>query len=119
MDWLCDVLALPSTAAIASSFDAGSGRLSLSGVASLVAYQAALRTVTYRSTSLNPDRPANSRMCALAVVDNSGNLYPVYSFRFGVTAVNSAPVVSAINNAYVSGGWTDFGGTDATVLAKW
>ena len=49
-----DVLAMPVTAGIGSSFDALTGTLTLTGSATVAAYQAALRTVTYFNGSTAP-----------------------------------------------------------------
>ncbi|MDR4989229.1 MAG: DUF2341 domain-containing protein, partial [Bacteroidales bacterium] len=49
-----DVLAFPGHAGISGSWDSGTGILSLSGTASVAAYQQALRLVTYENTSANP-----------------------------------------------------------------
>ena len=55
-----DVLAMPVTAGIGSSYDSATGTLTLTGPASPAAFQAALRTVTYRNTSSNPSPPTRT-----------------------------------------------------------
>jgi Ca2+-binding RTX toxin-like protein len=60
-----DVLAFTDTATISGHFDAGTGTLTLTGTDSEASYQAALRTVTYSSTS---DSPA-TRTIAFQVTD--------------------------------------------------
>ena len=49
-----DLLAFNNTATINGSWNAATGTLSLSGVDTLADYQAALRSVTYVDSSLNP-----------------------------------------------------------------
>ncbi|MEY2442547.1 MAG: hypothetical protein QOJ46_1973, partial [bacterium] len=49
-----DILALPAQPAITAVFDAPTGTLTLSGAATVAAYEAALRAVTYRNSSDDP-----------------------------------------------------------------
>jgi len=49
-----DVLAFTDTATITGSWDAGNGKLTLTGTDTLAHYQAALRAVTYANTSVSP-----------------------------------------------------------------
>ena len=49
---------MPLTFGIGSAYDAATGTLTLTGPASPAAFQAALRTVTYRNTSSNPSTAA-------------------------------------------------------------
>ena len=46
---------------ITASYDAGTGTLTLSGTATAAAYQAALRAVTYRNTSSEPEHRDRGR----------------------------------------------------------
>ena len=55
-----DVLACGSCGGIAASFTAATGTLSLTGTASVAAYQAALRSVTYVNTSQAPSTAART-----------------------------------------------------------
>ena len=50
-----DVLSFIDTAGISGSWNAATGELTLTGTATIAAYEAALRTVSYQNTSDNPD----------------------------------------------------------------
>ncbi|WP_372790553.1 Ig-like domain-containing protein, partial [Paraconexibacter sp.] len=65
-----DLLALPAQPAITGVFTPGDGTLALSGTATVAAYQAALRAVTYRNTSDTPD--AAPRTVTFAARDATG-----------------------------------------------
>lgn len=62
-----DVLAFPGAAGITGSWEASTGKLTLTGSATLAAYQAALRSVTYANLSDNP--PAGTRTATIVVND--------------------------------------------------
>jgi hypothetical protein len=64
-----DVLAFVNTATIAGTFDAKTGKLTLTGNDSVAAYQAALRAVTYQNVSATPS-PAK-RTVAFKVYDGA------------------------------------------------
>ena len=61
-----DFLALPATPDIAAVFDAGTGTLTLTGDATVEQYQAALRAVTFRTTS------AAAKPLTVTVSDDTG-----------------------------------------------
>jgi hypothetical protein len=92
-----DVLGFTNTAKIFGTYT--NGVLTLSGTATPAEYQAALRTVTYRSTSDNP--PATKRLL-WQVTDSPtpGASSTVATSTISITAVNDAPVV------YLGGGTT-------------
>lgn len=54
-----DVLAMPTTSGITASYSTSTGVLTLSGVATVAQYEAALRTVTYRNTNGTSPSTAN------------------------------------------------------------
>lgn len=90
-----DKLMFTNTAAIVGSIDAASGTLTLTGTASQAAYQAAIRSITYRDKSANPNTTART----LSVTVNDGalasNTSNTLSQTVAVKAVNTAPVVTA------------------------
>ncbi|MEZ5658203.1 MAG: hypothetical protein R3E83_06635 [Burkholderiaceae bacterium] len=94
-----DVLAFANTANITGSWNAATGVLTLTGVDSLSAYQAALRSVTYQNTSDNPS--AANRTIAFAVDDGAGanSASNVLTRDITVATVNDAPVLAAIEAA--------------------
>ena len=67
-----DVLAFTDTRAIAGSWNAGTGTLTLTGSALATDYEAALRSVTYQNT--NATSPSiDTRMLSVAVTDDLGS----------------------------------------------
>jgi hypothetical protein len=86
-----DVLTFATQAGITGLYDAQAGVLSLSGTATVAQYQAALRTITYHSTSDNPSTGARS--VEFVVNDGAANS-PATAKPLVVTPVNDAPVVT-------------------------
>ena len=87
-----DLLAFTNTAAITGSWDASSGILTLSGVASVADYQAALRAVTYVNTSDDPSTLART----VTFVVNDGSADSNLAGRtINVVSVNDAPVITS------------------------
>jgi hypothetical protein len=87
-----DVLAFSNTATITGSFDAGTGKLTLTGSDTVAHYQAALASVTYVNTSDNPSGAART----VTVVTNDGALNSTaVTDTINVTPVNDAPVATA------------------------
>ena len=64
-----DVLGFVNTASISGVYNAGTGVLTLSGTDTLANYQAALRSVTYSSTSEDPTATSASRTIDWQVTD--------------------------------------------------
>ena len=98
-----DRLAVNTPAGITSTYDGATGVLTLSGAASVAAYQAALELVTYGSTSVNPGAGGTnlSRTITWSVSDGTGPGSATSTVSFGVTP----PVVTAGASAsYTSGG---------------
>jgi large repetitive protein len=85
-----DILAMPVTPGIGSAFNALTGTLTLTGSATVAAYQAALRTVTYFNGSNNPSQAA--RTVAWTVNDGTANSNTATS-TINVVAVNDPPIV--------------------------
>ena len=73
------------------SYDAGTGLLLLTGEASAADYQAALRTVTYESTSENP---SGTKPVSFEVSDTEGNLSPGAVRSINLNGANDRPVVN-------------------------
>ncbi|QTA82016.1 HYR domain-containing protein [Desulfonema limicola] len=93
-----DVLAFTDAAPITGSFDSGTGILTLTGSDTLANYQAALRAVTYKNTSENPD--TTTRTLTFTVNDGaSDSNQPTRDIN--ITAENDAPVLAALEAAAV------------------
>jgi hypothetical protein len=102
-----DKLAMPGdisslTGITASTYNSGTGVLTLSGRATLAKYQQALRAITYTNTSTNPTNSGGSlsRGIQLTVTDaNSDGLGAQTSLTSNVTItldpINAAPALSA------------------------
>src|SRR5207344_1680979 len=92
-----DVLAFANTAAITGTWNAVTGTMTLTGVTTLANYQAALRAVTYQNTNNNTPS-ASTRTVSFIVNDGALNSNTV-TRNIGVTPVNDAPVLAAIEGA--------------------
>jgi VCBS repeat-containing protein len=88
-----DQLGFSNTAAITGSFNASTGVLSLSGSASLASYQAALRSVTFSSSSDSPTASAANRTISWCVNDggSANGLSAIATSTVSITPVNDAP----------------------------
>ncbi|MBL0743119.1 tandem-95 repeat protein [Chryseolinea lacunae] len=92
-----DVLAFANAFGITGSFNSTTGILTLTGVASLSDYEAALRSVTYENTNhLAPS--TTTRAVAFRVNDGSGNSNTMIR-NITIAVVNDAPVLAAIESA--------------------
>jgi hypothetical protein len=87
-----DVIGFTNQNGITGSWNAGTATLTLSGSASVAAYQAALRSVTYTDGS---DDPTTASRTVLLTVSDSGASSATVSRSITVTAVNNAPTISA------------------------
>ena len=95
-----DVLSFVNTASITGSYNAGTGVLSLTGTDTLANYQAALRSVTYSSTSEDPTATSASRTIGWRVTDANADgtgaqTSLVVTSTVNLTALADAPVVTA------------------------
>jgi hypothetical protein len=95
-----DALNFTNQNGITGSYDSSTGILTLSGAASVADYQAALRTITFSSSSQNPTSfgADTSRTISWTVNDGSSDSTAVTS-TVAVTAVDSAPVVGGAGNS--------------------
>ncbi|MBN1416062.1 MAG: T9SS type A sorting domain-containing protein [Bacteroidales bacterium] len=94
-----DVLTFTGYGGISGSWNAGTGILSLSGIASIENYQATLRSITYRNTSENPS--SVKRIVSFTVYD--GLYYSnTVSRDITVTPVNNPPVLAAISSTSIN-----------------
>jgi VCBS repeat-containing protein len=89
-----DVLSFTPALGIASSFNSGTGTLTLSGTSSVANYQTALRNVKYTNTSDDPTTA--SRSVAFQVTDGT-DASNIVSSTINVTAVNDAPTALAFS----------------------
>jgi len=98
-----DVLSFTPVGSISGGWNSVTGTLSLSGVDSKANYETALRSVTYENTNtVNPS--TLSRTITFTVNDGTANSN-TQSRNINVTAVNSPPVLSAIEASPV--GYTE------------
>lgn len=95
-----DVLTFVNQAGITGSYNATTGELALTGEATLADYQAALRSVTYHSTSANPTGTAPSRTIRFTASD--GDLTGSATSTINVTGINDAPVIAEGDEATVN-----------------
>jgi uncharacterized delta-60 repeat protein len=86
-----DVLGFTDTANITGSWDAGAGALTLSGVASVAEYQAALRSVTYLNTSENPSIAVRT---VEFVVDDGALASAAATRQVQVVSINDEPATA-------------------------
>jgi VCBS repeat-containing protein len=91
-----DALAFTAANGITGTYDSTTGKLTLTGTATVAQYQAALQTVTYSSTNDNPTTVSATRTLTWQVNDGSGtaNLSNNATSTINVTAVNDAPVLT-------------------------
>jgi VCBS repeat-containing protein len=87
-----DVLGFADQNGIAGSYDAATGVLTLTGLASLADYQSALRSVTYFNASDNPS--AAGRTVSFQV-DDGGGLVGLGDVGVTVLPVNDAPAIAS------------------------
>ncbi len=109
-----DTLAFTDQNGITGSWNAGTQVLTLSGTATLAQYQAALRTITYATTSHDP--AAGNRTVQVVVSDGALSSSP-NSVTVNVTPVNDAPSVTAATGSvsYTEGGAAAAVGSGLTV----
>jgi hypothetical protein len=86
-----DVLSYAGGSGITATWDGNAGALTLSGVATVAQYQAALRSVTYVNVSENPDTSA--RAVRFLVNDGQADSAPA-SRAVSIGAVNDPPVAA-------------------------
>jgi FG-GAP-like repeat/Bacterial cadherin-like domain/FG-GAP repeat len=88
-----DVLGFTSSGGITGTYDAAIGELLLAGIASLSAYQAVLRSVTYSNTSENPDTTTRG-----LIFDASDGIVrrDIVTNQVTVNSVNDAPALAGV-----------------------
>ncbi len=98
-----DNLGFTTQNGITGSYNSGTAVLTLSGSASVVNYQAALRSVTFSSSSHNPTDSGSklSRTISFTANDGSSTNAPVTS-TVSITPLNDPPTISSIVNQTVS-----------------
>jgi VCBS repeat-containing protein len=89
-----DVLALPLQPIITASFDAPTGKLTLSGTATVAAYETALEAVTYANTS---DNPSTSARTVTYQARDTGGFGTPDTHAITITPVDDPP--GAVSNA--------------------
>ncbi len=99
-----DLLAFINQNGIIGNWNATTGTLSLSGIATLADYQSALRSVTYQNSSDDPSTA--TRTVSFTVNDGDTNSNTL-TRNITVTAVNDVPVITNLGGdtlAYTEGG---------------
>jgi hypothetical protein len=94
-----DLLALPVQPGITAVFDAPTGMLTLSGSATVAAYQAALRAVTYANSS---DDPGNAPRTVTFKSRDAGGFGRSAARTITIAPVNDGPTDIALSNASVA-----------------
>jgi hypothetical protein len=99
-----DVLAFTNANGITGSYDAATGKLTLSGTATVAQYQAALQSVTYSSTSDDPTATSTSRTLSWQVNDGqtANNASNVGTSTINVTAVD--PLITTLCESAINWG---------------
>ena len=96
-----DLLAFTSSSGITGNYDASTGVLTLTGTATLSAYQTVLRSVGYSNSSENPNTAV--RTVEMKITDGL-DYSNVYSVNVQVNAVNDPPVLTSPTNVVTFGG---------------
>src|SRR5690606_16408112 len=118
-----DVLSFTNQNGITGTYNSATGVLTLSGVSSKANYEAALRSITYSSTSENP---TGSRTVSFSVSDGT-EFSAAASSTVNITSVNDAPVVAGATTtaAFTEGGsavtvnpYVHVADVDSTTLAS-
>jgi hypothetical protein len=91
-----DELALPATPGLTPSYDAATSTLTITGVASVAAYQAALRSVTFVTTG---DDPSTARRTVRFTVTDGDLTSAAADTAVDVLPVNDAPVLGGGGNS--------------------
>lgn len=95
-----DRLSAVSSGGVTATFNATTGTLSLTGTASLAAYQTVLRTVTFQNISDNPSTLI--RTVSFVATDAKGNSNIAVTRTVTITAVNDAPHLLGIETTNLS-----------------
>ena len=90
-----DVLGFTDQSGITGSYDAATGVLTLTGSATVAQYQSALRTVTYRNTSVSPSTAPRTISFRASDGISAGT---IATRTVNITAVNSAPTVTTTSS---------------------
>lgn len=91
-----DTLSVVNQLGITGTFDAGTGVLTLSGVASAVDYQLVLRSVTYLNGS---DHPSTATRTMEVIVNDGAGDSAAATRQLGVNAVNDVPTIGITGGA--------------------
>jgi hypothetical protein len=94
-----DILSFENQNGITGVWNAAAGKMSLSGSSTVANYQAALRSIKYYNSSVNPDTAY--RTVSFTVTDGSSNSNTVTG-TIVIFAVNNAPVLSNIETSPIS-----------------
>ncbi|MEY4365574.1 MAG: hypothetical protein RLZZ305_918, partial [Actinomycetota bacterium] len=99
---------------VAGSWNAGTGQLSLTGTATVLQWQNALRAVRYSTSNVNPTVNSASRTVTWSVTDTA-SLNVTATSTFPVVPINSVPVLGGAAPMAVSTSSTTVIGPDLTV----
>lgn len=96
-----DLLSFTSQSGIAGSYNAATGVLTLSGSATVAAYQAALATITYASSANDPTVANTDKARALSLVVSNGTLASA-ALPIALTLVKPAGTTTTLTTAAVT-----------------
>ncbi|MDO9002609.1 MAG: DUF4347 domain-containing protein, partial [Aquabacterium sp.] len=93
LDGVLESLSATNTGNITSSYNSGTGMLTLSGTDTIANYQTVLRSITYNNTSDNPT--TTSRTINVVGTDTNGVSTATATSTLSVTRVNDVPIISS------------------------
>jgi VCBS repeat-containing protein len=91
-----DILSVAGTGQISVAWDASTGTIRLTGVASLAAYEQVLRQVSFQTLSENPT--GLTREFVVQLIDDTGVVSSNSIAGFSVVSINDAPVLTLGQN---------------------
>jgi Cadherin-like/Bacterial Ig domain len=89
LDGLSEAMGVTTPVGLTASYNAGTGVLTISGVATLATYQTTLRTLTYNNVSLNPN--PTTRVVNIAIDDGFG-AGPAAVSTINIVAIENTPI---------------------------
>ena len=92
-----DQLSFTASGGISGSFDAATGILTLTGNATVSAYQTVLRSITYTNTSTSPE--TRDRVIRFTATDEGNATSTSVSRTIQITPINDAPTVTTSGGA--------------------
>ena len=81
---------------LSTTYNSGTGRISLTGTGSISQYQAAMRAVKFSSSSNNPTGLYSTRTITWELVDNTGLTSTSVTSSIAVISINDVPILSDV-----------------------